>query len=150
MPNFQYKDSPDERLVKLLENLGLGKYIQTFLEEEWDWEALMEITAADLELMGLKSGSRRKLIAAISRVREEPKQKFSPTSPPRIDSSHRNYIIDYNQITKKRSLGKGFYGEVFLGLWNGIEVAIKEMKQPLCVSVDKWLLEIELLKYVQR
>ena len=150
--NSPAEEIPDERLVKLLGTLGLEKYIETFLSEEWDWDALMEITSSDLMSMGLKSGSRRKLIAAIQRVRggNSTNSLEMPSSPtiPQVTKETCNYIIDYSEITKKNYLGKGFYGEVFLGSWNGIDVAIKQMNQPLSCSLEKWRLEIELLQYV--
>src|SRR3990167_4401177 len=46
----------DDRLVNLLEELGLSKYIPQFIEEEWDWDSLLEITSNDLLSMGLKTG----------------------------------------------------------------------------------------------
>ena len=46
----------DDRLVNLLEELGLSKYVPQFIEEEWDWDSLLEITSNDLLSMGLKTG----------------------------------------------------------------------------------------------
>jgi len=152
--SLRTKDEPDERLVKLLENLGLEKYISIFIEEEWDWDALLEITSADLMGLGIKSGSRRKLMTAIARVREEsglhsqsaPGVELQEVSSATIKElkKDKNYIIDFKEITKQRLLGRGFYGEVFLGTWNGYQVAVKQ-KTRMSEPLDKWLLEIELL-----
>lgn len=156
------------RLVKLLQDLELSKYIDVFLAEEWDWDSLLEITNSDLIDMGIKAGSRRKLISAISRVRSG----LTTTAPhhhhPRSavhsslltlasqESSHSqrtrteelieqcSYIVDYSEITVRSHLGKGFYGSVYLGTWNGVDVAIKEVSQPL-ESIEKWVMEVELL-----
>ena len=158
----------DMRLVKLLQDLELSKYIDVFLAEEWDWDSLLEITNSDLIDMGIKAGSRRKLISAISRVRSglsdpilRPRSAVhsSLLSLASQESSHSqrtrteelidqcSYIVDYSEITVRSHLGKGFYGSVYLGTWNGVDVAIKEVSQPL-ESIEKWVMEVELLQYV--
>lgn len=47
-----------------LENLGLNRYLDTFVENEIDLAALPYITEADLKEMGVALGARRRLLAA--------------------------------------------------------------------------------------
>lgn len=150
----------DDRLIRLLEELHLEKYIDVFIEEEWDWDSLLEVTNSDLVDMGLKAGSRRKLMSAIQRVREQeglrasdPGQNYvnfssEGTSPLRTSQPgtviRKPYEIDFDELTVTQYLGKGFYGNVFLGKWNSIDVAVKKVSGDV-VDIDKWLNEVELL-----
>jgi hypothetical protein len=150
----------EHRLVNLLQDLGLSKYIDVFLAEEWDWDSLLEITNNDLTEMGIKAGSRRKLISAISRLQQE-RDSLSHSSPvaplpTKIDTAPRqrgsvdgiggcSYLIDASEIRFLDYLGKGFYGSVYRGTWNRFEVAIKEVSQP-SDGIEKWVMEVELLQ----
>ena len=61
-----------------LEDLGLGRYADTFAENEIDLDALLYVTEGDLKEIGIALGARRKLLAAIakleSRIEPTPKQ----------------------------------------------------------------------------
>jgi predicted ATPase/class 3 adenylate cyclase len=58
--------------------LGLGQYEQAFRENDIDAEVLMDLTAEDLDGLGVASiGHRRKLLAAIAALRGS----FSATTP---------------------------------------------------------------------
>ena len=52
-----------------LEDLGLGKYVDVFAENEIDLRALRHITEEDLKDIGIALGARRILLAAISELR---------------------------------------------------------------------------------
>src|SRR6185437_17141967 len=53
-----------------LRGLGLGRYEQTFRENDVDAEVLADLTAEDLTGLGVSSiGHRRKLLAAIAALR---------------------------------------------------------------------------------
>ncbi|MCS3896080.1 hypothetical protein M2171_005213 [Bradyrhizobium japonicum USDA 38] len=53
-----------------LRGLGLGRYEQTFRENDVDAEVLADLTAEDLVGLGVTSiGHRRKLLAAIAALR---------------------------------------------------------------------------------
>ena len=102
------EDEIDERIVVLLKELGLSKYITKFIEEEWDWEGLLEITSADLISLGLKSGSRRKILSAVER------HKKAAAAPPPSPHRAKPYEIEFNSLVINNFVGKGFYGEVYL------------------------------------
>jgi class 3 adenylate cyclase/predicted ATPase len=53
-----------------LEDLGLGKYAEVFAENEIDLAALPHVTEEDLKAIGVALGARRKLLAAITAIRE--------------------------------------------------------------------------------
>ncbi len=60
-----------------LEDLGLGRYADTFAENEIDFEALPHVTEEDLKEIGIALGARRKLLAAFAELEStiEPTQK---------------------------------------------------------------------------
>ncbi|MDX1440371.1 MAG: adenylate/guanylate cyclase domain-containing protein, partial [Rubricoccaceae bacterium] len=53
-------------ITKWLEELGLGKYTDLFVEHEIDAEILADLTEADLKDLGIPLGSRKKLLKAIA------------------------------------------------------------------------------------
>ena len=59
-----------------LEDLGLGKYADTFAQNEIDFVALPYITEEDLKEIGIALGARRKLLAAAAELGS----KIEPTS----------------------------------------------------------------------
>ncbi len=54
-----------------LENLGLGKYEDVFVENEIDLDALPHVGEEDLKGIGIALGARRKLLAAIAKHKAE-------------------------------------------------------------------------------
>lgn len=51
-----------------LENLGLGKYVEAFAENEIDFDVLPHLGEADLKELGLPLGPRKKLLATIAEL----------------------------------------------------------------------------------
>ena len=51
-----------------LEGLGLGKYVEMLAESEIDFEVLPELTAPDLEKLGMPLGPSKKLLKAIANL----------------------------------------------------------------------------------
>jgi len=147
----------DPGLVALLAELGLERYTEAFIEEEWDFESLLQVTQEDLVEMGLKAGARRKLMTAISRVRGQQlggsrvgnlSDSSESLSAPDLlrrsyGSSKPPWEIDYEALQLQGYLGKGFYGNVYKGLWGNVEVAVKKVTRQM--DVEKWLLEVNLL-----
>ena len=61
-------------VTRWLEELGLGRYSEVFVENDIDFRALPELTDQDLKDLGVSLGHRRllqKAIAALSEHREE-------------------------------------------------------------------------------
>jgi predicted ATPase/class 3 adenylate cyclase len=54
-----------------LENLGLGEWIEAFLENRVDLDAARDLTEADLRELGLPMGPRKKLLRAIFALGDE-------------------------------------------------------------------------------
>ena len=54
-----------------LENLGLGEWIEAFLENQVDLDAARDLTEADLRELGIPMGPRKKLLRAISVLGDE-------------------------------------------------------------------------------
>ena len=67
-------------IAEWLEERGLGKYVNTFAENDIDLEVLPHLTDTDLEKLGLSLGHRRKLQEAARElaVSPSPPQEISP------------------------------------------------------------------------
>ncbi|XP_063049533.1 protein bicaudal C homolog 1-A-like [Engraulis encrasicolus] len=63
---------PDDDLPELLSELGLGKYIDTFQEQEIDFQTFLTLSDEDLKEVGvLTFEARRKMLLAITgQIRE--------------------------------------------------------------------------------
>ena len=65
---------PDELLSipQWLQDLGLTKYVRSFLKAEVDWESLLELSDQDLASIGVTAlGPRKKLRMAIDQLKAE-------------------------------------------------------------------------------
>ncbi len=58
--------TPDIR--KWLEDLGLGKYVETFVANDVDKDVLHDLDEGDLERLGVSLGHRKKLLRAIAEL----------------------------------------------------------------------------------
>jgi len=56
---------------RLLEDLGLGKYLDTFVANDVDIDVLRDLKENDLERLGLSLGHRKKLLRAITALEAE-------------------------------------------------------------------------------
>jgi class 3 adenylate cyclase/predicted ATPase len=56
----------DQEITQWLDELGLGKFANVFIENDIDLSALPHISEQDLEDLGLTIGARRRVIAAIA------------------------------------------------------------------------------------
>ena len=72
-----------------LEGIGLGKYIETFAENEIDIEVLPHLTEEDIQALGLPLGPRRKLLTAIAALKgksdsvsKDDREPSAPTATP--------------------------------------------------------------------
>lgn len=95
-----------------LRMIGLSEYEAVFRENAIDDEVLPDLTADDLSDIGVLSvGHRRKILSAISRLKEQPGEPVpgAATSLPRRDSSgERRYVavlfadlVGYTRLTEK-------------------------------------------------
>ena len=85
-----------------LRGLGLGQYEQAFRDNDVDAEVLPELTADDLERLGVASlGHRRKLLAAIAALpaghpppcpRRQPNRRSTPARPARATEAERRQL----------------------------------------------------------
>ena len=53
-------------ILQWLKEHGLGKYADLFVENEIDLDVLPHLTEADIDRLSLPTGSRRKLLVAIT------------------------------------------------------------------------------------
>src|ERR1700730_9867187 len=90
MASTDVREGSGEAVVDIaawLHRLGLEQYEQAFRDNDIDGEVLPELTAEDLIGLGVASiGHRRKLLAAISALREEAAPSFEKPGPPTAPS----------------------------------------------------------------
>jgi predicted Ser/Thr protein kinase len=60
----------------------------------------------------------------------------------------KKHQIPFEQLEVEKELGKGAYGQVCLGLWNGAPVALKFCKEK--AGLNEFLKEANLTMYVNR
>jgi serine/threonine protein kinase len=65
---------------------------------------------------------------------------------------YEEWNIDFSELTVGTRVGIGFFGEVFRGIWNGTDVAIKVfLEQDLTAeNMEDFCNEISILRYVYR
>ncbi|KAK3033274.1 hypothetical protein RJ639_034348 [Escallonia herrerae] len=66
-----------------------------------------------------RSGVTDEMVSAWNKVLKSPMFQNKPLLP------FQEWNIDYSELTVGTRVGIGFFGEVFRGIWNGTEVAIK-------------------------
>jgi hypothetical protein len=57
-----------DRVSAWLENLGLGRYAETFQRNAIAWDVLPELKESDLEALGVLLGHRKQLLRAIAQL----------------------------------------------------------------------------------
>lgn len=113
-----------EQMTMILKNIGLEKYISSFLEQEVDLEAFLQLSSSDLEEMGIKKvGPRIKIMKEISRLKAlgvetvlsdlskstEESNQWSLTSTFDIPSTMIDDLLDQktSEANKKRRISEG-------------------------------------------
>jgi class 3 adenylate cyclase len=90
-------------VVVWLRSLGLGKYEAAFRENEIDETVLPDLTAEDLKELGVTAlGHRRKLLAAISALRDDASGKapsIDPATASTASSPHPEDRAERRQVT---------------------------------------------------
>jgi class 3 adenylate cyclase len=80
-----------------LEGLSLGRYAQSFADNDIDFDVLPDLTDQDLEKIGVKSlGHRRKLLRAIANLqtaeKATPALALAPPAPRAADTAERRQV----------------------------------------------------------
>jgi hypothetical protein len=94
-----------------------------------------------------QSGSSHRNISHIwDKVLGSPMFQNKPLLP------YEEWNIDFSELTVGTRVGIGFFGEVFRGIWNGTDVAIKVfLEQDLTAeNMEDFCNEISILRYVYR
>ena len=83
-----------QTIEEWLSQLGLGKYVEAFAQNDVDLRALPHVTEADLQELGVSLGHRKIILAAISGLAQPvsmdcplrfcaPSQSLGPAKSPR-------------------------------------------------------------------
>jgi class 3 adenylate cyclase/tetratricopeptide (TPR) repeat protein len=86
-----------------LSQLGLGKYIEAFVQNDVDFRALPHITEADLQALGVSLGHRKIILAAINGF-AQPGLDRLPHAPLSIEESERQTIEISQEPTADRRI----------------------------------------------
>jgi alpha-tubulin suppressor-like RCC1 family protein/tRNA A-37 threonylcarbamoyl transferase component Bud32 len=75
----------------------------------------------------------------------EVEQQAKELQMKQLNTDQMLYQISYNELQFEKKLGEGTFGKVYQGSWNGVEVAIKKLKQFSESDIDDAKKEVELL-----
>ena len=64
-----------------LDILGLGKYFETFVANDVDFDLLPELDDSDLERLGITIGHRKRLLRAIAKLKAAPQLQNAGSAP---------------------------------------------------------------------
>ena len=117
--------SSSDKIIEFFTTIGLTKYIKEFIDEEWDWESLLEVTNEDLQEMGIKVGSRRKILNAIQKYKSSKDDDGSLRHSGNKDGRE-FWDIDFSTLTLIDFLGNGFYGSVYKVIFTLLILVLKD------------------------
>jgi len=94
-----------------LASLGLDKYIEAFSANEIDFDSLRHLSEDDLKELGLPIGLRRKVLAAIGKLKDEAKSvsqsAVTPTSAPyRREAERRQLTVMFVDLVGSTELSQ--------------------------------------------
>jgi class 3 adenylate cyclase/tetratricopeptide (TPR) repeat protein len=87
-----------------LSQLGLGKYIEAFVENDIDLRALPHITEADLQGLGVSLGHRKIILAAINVLAQAGLDRLPPASPSLERAEHQITEVPQEPTADRRLL----------------------------------------------
>lgn len=87
-----------------LSQLGLGKYTETFVQNDVDLRALPHITQADLRELGVSLGHRKIMLAAINGLAQPPLDGTLPVSLPPEESERQTAEVPQEPTADRRLL----------------------------------------------
>ena len=82
-----------------LENLGLGKYVEVFAENDIDVDILADLTEEHLKELGISLGHRVKLLKAISALSAQQRQDSQSTETSAVPDSPLSSTAERRQLT---------------------------------------------------
>ena len=105
-----------------LADLGLAKYAPAFVAHEVDLDALLQLSEADLETLGLPLGPRRKVMAALAaRARQAP----PPAAPaPRGEAERRQLTVLFVDLVGSTELSASLDPEEMRGVLRAYQDAV--------------------------
>src|SRR6202789_652404 len=105
---FQRYDRGSRRSMQTIEDwvsqLGLGKYIEAFVENDIDLRALPHITEADLQGLGVSLGHRKIILAAINVLAQAGLDRLPPASPSLERAEHQITEVPQEPTADRRLL----------------------------------------------
>lgn len=124
-----------------LEELGLGKYVDVFAENEIDLDAARHLSDDDLKELGLALGPRRKFAAAIGNLESADANRASEqsnqTSTLAAQGERRQVTVLFADISGFTRLSTGMDAEETHAMLNGYFAAVDEVVSRYGGLVDK-------------
>ncbi len=119
-----------------LRELGLGKYVETFIENEIDFEAAQLLDAGDLKELRLPMGPRKKLLAAIAASAHNARSD-GISSALAQDASRRQVTVLFADISGFTEISGGLDAERTHAMLNRFFVAVDAEVRNHGGTVDK-------------
>jgi class 3 adenylate cyclase len=115
-------------LAEWLQSLGSGRYAEVFERNDVDLAALPTLSDADLQLLGLSLGHRRKLLGAIAELSgtgaDPPAAAASPAQEPaRTEGERRQLTVLFRDMVGFTALASRLDPEVLQGVVRSYEDA---------------------------
>ncbi len=122
-----------------LESLGLGEYAEAFRKHEIDAETLGELTAEDLQELGVhKLGHRKKLLAAIGRFSHgEIETAKAPATAPTLEGERRQVTVLFADLAGFTRLSSELGAEDTHALLNRYFDAVDGIVEGYGGTIDK-------------
>ncbi len=120
-----------------LEELGLGKYVRLFAEDEIGLLTLPHITEDDLKEMGVALGARRQLLAAIGEMASEPERSPAVQKPGVADAARRQVTALFADISGFTRLSNTMDAEETHAMLNDFFATVDAVVRRYGGTVDK-------------
>ncbi len=91
----------NDRVSAWLENLGLGRYGETFQQNAITWDVLPELNEGDLEALGVLLGHRKTLLRAIAQLSQRA-EVMGRVSPYCRQSGHAPFPPERDQAERRQ------------------------------------------------
>jgi class 3 adenylate cyclase/predicted ATPase len=119
-----------EGIARWLEGMGLGQYAQTFADNAVDLEVLPDITAADLERLGVLLGHQKKMLRGIAALNKDAVSPIDAipqatvTAPSSVEAERRQLTVMFCDLVGSTALSTRLDPEDLREVLRGYQEAV--------------------------
>jgi hypothetical protein len=92
----------NDRVSALLNNLGLGRYAESFQQNAIAWDVLPELNEGDLEVLGVVLGHRKILVRAIAQLSPSAEAKGPGSLPSAVSPDTQSFPPERDQAERRQ------------------------------------------------